>query len=69
MAYRRSLREIPLTEEPHASVLAALVPNPDESPYPGVDLSGATAGQLAHLAMCPPCREFLGTDVEPEAEV
>jgi hypothetical protein len=62
MAYTRSLKEIPLEEEPHASVLAALTPDPFESPYSGVDLSGATDGQRAHLAMCPRCRDALGLD-------
>jgi hypothetical protein len=63
MAYRRSLREIPLDEEPHASVIAALLPDPTESPFVGVDLDGATQNQLAHLAQCAECSALLGLDV------
>jgi hypothetical protein len=33
MAYTRSIREIGLDEEPVASALAAVLPDPDESPY------------------------------------
>lgn len=63
MAYVRSLREIPLDEEPHASVLAALRPDPTESPYVGeVDWEGATEEQLAHVAICKRCRELLAGD-------
>lgn len=32
MAYVRSVREIPLDEEPMASALAAVLPDPEESP-------------------------------------
>lgn len=61
MAYTRSLREIPLDQEPH--VLADLLPDPTESPYEGVDLSSASADQLAHLGQCPACRDALGLDL------
>jgi hypothetical protein len=61
MAYRRSLREIPLDQEPHASVIAALLPDPDESPFVGdVDWSSATDAQLLHVRICPACAEVLG---------
>jgi hypothetical protein len=61
MAYVRSLREIPLDEEPHASVLAALLPDPTESPYdPEVDWANISAHQLRHLQKCPACAAVLG---------
>jgi hypothetical protein len=72
MAYTRSLREIPLTEEPHKSVLEALLPGPDsldespgespsmDSPHEGVDWSMATPEQIAHIKICPECDAALG---------
>jgi hypothetical protein len=62
MAYVRSLREISPDEEPHASVVAALLPV-SESPYSGsveVDWASASEYQLNHLAQCPACAAFLG---------
>jgi hypothetical protein len=53
--YHRSVREIPLDEEPHASVIAALVPGPGESP------SALTDDQAAHLAYCEQCQAVTGT--------
>jgi hypothetical protein len=67
MAYVRSLREIPLDEEPHASVLAALLPvfDPDEDGSPsmmstGVNWDDATPDQIAHIRICPQCDAALG---------
>jgi hypothetical protein len=62
MAYKRSLREIPLEEDPHASVLEAVVgtaESPAESPG---SIAGLTDDQLSHLAQCEQCREFLGIE-------
>jgi hypothetical protein len=60
MAYVRSLREIPIDQEPHASVLAAFTPEPGESPSTATTWETATAAQLAHLRACPVCREIVG---------
>ena len=63
MAYVRSLREIPLDEEPHASVLATLLPSLAEGESPGdgeVNWGAASEAQLAHVAMCPVCQAILG---------
>jgi hypothetical protein len=54
MAYRRSVREIPLSEEPHASVIAALLPSPGESPV------ALTESQQAHLDVCLECQSITG---------
>jgi hypothetical protein len=53
MAYTPSLREIPLDQEPHASVIAAA----EESPGGLANLDDA---QKAHLDICPQCRDYLG---------
>lgn len=58
MPYTPSLREIPLTEEPHASVLAAVNP---ESESPG-DLDWSNEDAVAHVRICKQCQEFLGVD-------
>lgn len=67
MAFVRSLRDIPLDEEPHASVLAALLPHfdpddesPDKDALESVNWANASAYQLAHLAKCPQCVAVLG---------
>lgn len=62
MAHVRSLRDIPLDQEPHASVLAALTPDPTESPYREINelIMDATLDQAKHLEICPRCREMLG---------
>jgi hypothetical protein len=57
MAYVPSLREIPLTEDPHLAALEAISPSDQESPAP-LDFSDEDA--VAHVRICPQCREFLG---------
>jgi hypothetical protein len=60
MAYTPSLREIPLTEEPHKSVLEALMPDPLSEDYAPVTMNDLNAEQAAHLAQCSLCRAELG---------
>lgn len=64
MAYVRSLREIPLDEEPHASALEAILGDPEESPLPdGPDWSDPDA--VAHVNMCRKCQEALNVQGAP----
>ena len=60
MAYVPSMREIPLDQEPHKSVLDTLMPDPFAESYEPVDLSEATDAQKAHLDQCMRCRQELG---------
>lgn len=63
MTYRRSIKEIELNEEPLASALAAVLPDPDEeSPESdGMRWDNATAHQIRLLQMHPGAMAILGS--------
>lgn len=60
MVYRRSLREIPLDENPHLSVLNALKATQAEENDYQTDWAQATEAQIKHVVMCPACNDVLG---------
>lgn len=67
MAYTRSIREIPLDEEPMKSAMEAVAPDPEESPYSGeIRWDNATEDQLRLLSLHPDAYVVLGGS--PEAD-
>lgn len=67
MPYTRSIREIPLTEEPFASAIAAVLPDEDESPgSTEMRWDNATEEQKRLLALHPEAKYVVG---EVPAEV
>lgn len=63
MAYVRSVREIPLDEEPIASALDAVLPDPEESPFTGeLRWDNVTTKQADLLRLHPGASAILGTD-------
>lgn len=70
MAYTRSVREIPLDQEPMAAAIAAVLPDPDESPG-STDMrwDNATEDQLRLLALHPDALMVVGVAPVGEPEI
>jgi hypothetical protein len=60
MTFVPSMRDIPISQEPHKSVLEALMPDPLAEEYAPVDLSEASNYQRKHLNQCAVCADLLG---------
>lgn len=60
MPYVPSMREIPLDQEPHASVLASLSATITEETEFLVAWEEATDEELAHVLACSQCAALLG---------